>query len=358
MKIGIITPWFNRGLAHVSRQVVDIAAEMGHEIHILATNRLVNYTIPKDWQEHNITIDAGINENTRWLNKLKPNILICPEIIQPETLARCRKYKITTIWIPMSEWIQPAAPYNLYDIAVCPTQLSYKIVKEKKQRPIIVTYCRWVADIKRLGKPTTRSYAQNGGITFFCNIGWGGMHNRQDIPSLYKGAFYIINKEPSTRFIIKMQRELPVYDNLDYRIKTIVNNVPYEEIINYYNNADFIVSVARFEGIGLPTLEALAMNRGIICGNYNPLNEFVRDNIDGYLYKCSPHGLINNITVMQMDANDLMLKLQQACLEKLQTNSRERELKHLKRFKKFWKGLFNGIETKHIIPTTQNGCVS
>ena len=61
MNIGFITPWFNRGLGHVSRHVADILAQEGHKIFILATNRLINNQLPEAWKKHDVTMEQNPN---------------------------------------------------------------------------------------------------------------------------------------------------------------------------------------------------------------------------------------------------------------------------------------------------------
>jgi glycosyltransferase involved in cell wall biosynthesis len=64
-----------------------------------------------------------------------------------------------------------------------------------------------------------------------------------------------------------------------------LNEINYDDLPTYYSAADIVVYPSRFEGFGLPALEALACEVPLVCTDTGEMPYFVNDGQNGKVIK-------------------------------------------------------------------------
>lgn len=116
----------------------------------------------------------------------------------------------------------------------------------------------------------------------------GSDHPRKNLTTLITAFAKLLQAEPSA-VLIKVgapgrpQGRKQFLENIDAagirHCVTFVNKVGSEAGLNeFYNLADIVVFPSRFEGFGLPPLQAMAAGTPVVCSNATSLPEVVGDN--------------------------------------------------------------------------------
>lgn len=113
--------------------------------------------------------------------------------------------------------------------------------------------------------------------------GWLGVHNRKNTDVVIE-AFKLLDN-PDTKLVITSQKKLNKTDLPD-NIEIIDKDLTRAELIELYYASDCVVLPSKWESIGLPILEGLAAGKPVITSNAAPMNEFIREGLNGYLVPC------------------------------------------------------------------------
>ena len=101
-----------------------------------------------------------------------------------------------------------------------------------------------------------------------------------------------------------------------------------EDIIRMTKHVDVVVNTAKWDTIGINTLESNVCGKPVIVCDSDPMNELVQNNINGLTVACEI-GRSPNVTCpsADVDVDDLALKMgmlkNKLVLKTLQNNSRE-----------------------------------
>lgn len=281
MKIGIVTTWFERGAAYVSRQYMALL-QPEHEVSIYARG-FKDKPENSDWD----------GSHVHWG---KPSVLpVAMAIDKKDFIGWIKKNKIEVVffneqqWWPPVLWAREAGAktgayvdyyteetiplFESYDFLICNTKRHFEAFNWHKQ----CYYIPWGTDVD-LFKP--RSLKPVGGkVVFFQSCGYS---------PLRKGTDFVIKAfseiKTDAKLLIHTQTDLnkampdlaPVIRNLmsDGRLEIIFKTV---QAPGLYHLGDVYVAPSRLEGIGLTAAEAIASGLPFITTDFPPMNEFVTE---------------------------------------------------------------------------------
>ncbi len=282
MNIGIVTTWFERGAAYVSRAYAEILSRE-HHVYIYARGGETFGKGDPNWDKPNVrwTTNASViidkDDFENWIQQYQIELIIFNEQEHwwyPILWAHDAGVK-TVAYIDyyrkrMIPW------FSSYDALWCNTQRHYSVFKDHPGSLFIP----WGTDLD-LYKP--KSHEPNRNLVFFHSAGMGGINLRKGTDILVKS---FVNVKGSAELIIHSQVPLSNYGeeisnliNNDHRIKFIEQTVPAPGL---YHLGDIYVYPNRLDGIGLSVTEALACGLPVICTDAAPCNEIVIPGISGW----------------------------------------------------------------------------
>ena len=131
-------------------------------------------------------------------------------------------------------------------------------------------------------------------FTFAANKGFRNLEDRGGIQYLLRAYIEEFTPEDNVRLILKinpaygvpdMQKVIEQLTNKRDNIPQIdinINSMPYEELVEFYNEADVFVSPTRAEAFNLPCLEAMACGLPVLTTNFGGQLDYVNED-NGWL---------------------------------------------------------------------------
>ena len=288
MNIGIVTTWFDRGAAIVSKAYMDVLSRE-HKVFIYARGGERFARNDPRWDMGNVLwgctrgnkpymyIDWG--EFSSWIKEKHIDLVIFNEQHDWDIILRLRKLHILIGAYVDYYTLETYSFFWLYDFLLCNTKRHYSVFKNHPQS----IYIPWGTDIN-LFKPFPKN--DNDCLTFFHSCGVSP--NRKGTGILVR-AFKKINS--NVKLVIHSQiplaKRFPDLLSLiksDSRIFLIEKVVPPPGL---YHLGDIYVYPTILEGIGLTICEALACGLPVITTNEPPMNEFIIDGQNGRLVDVS-----------------------------------------------------------------------
>lgn len=283
MNIGIVTTWFERGAAYVSKQY-EQNLEIENKVFIYARGGEEYARADKVWDRENVywakkqNLPVGStyidkNDFIYWIKKNKIEIILFNEQRwwQPIIIAKNLGVKCGAYIDYYTE--NTLELFNSYDFLICNTKKHFEAFSFHKE----AHYIPWGTDIDLFNYDEN---TKNTTLTFFHSAGMNP--HRKGTDFVIKAFNKIVNKYQDIKLVIHTQTELnKFFPELDTVINKLSqsNNI---EIINktitapgIYFKGDVYVYPSRLEGIGLTIIEALASGLPIIVPNNGPMNEFI-----------------------------------------------------------------------------------
>jgi len=291
MRIGICSWWFNRGQAVVARHLRSALDGLGHETFVLARPTRGGNIKPSFidrtgvWDQPGVTeasaYEIPIEEYERWVEACSPEIVFFDQNYQFEEIARVREMGPRTVgrfvWEAFTaEDVEPAK--RAFD-------LVYSLTGCERERYV------------ELGIDSPRVY-------------WGchpellaitPQRSSEEVRLIYPGGFMSKRKpfeavlegfsrapDPRLRLTFKAQverrqRKVEKLVKRDARIDVIWDDLPTDRYLQLFADSDACVAPSRWEGLGLHLYEATAFGIPIITNDSPPMNEIVRDGVNGLL---------------------------------------------------------------------------
>jgi len=289
MRIGIVTTWFERGAAYVSKQYKELLEE-SNDVFIYARGGEEFADQSSKWNEGNITWGIKYKNSTRtkinikhFLNWIKQNnieVVLFNEQHEWLPVIACEEAGILT-GAYIDYYKKETVPFfKLYDFLICNTKRHFSVFKDFNQS----VYLPWGTDVN-LFKPKTLKPLDSKTI-FFHSAGMNPLRKGTDF--ILKAAHKLINK--NFELIIHSQVDLShFFPELSSIINVLKENNKLKVISKtvsapgLYHKGDVYIYPTRLEGIGLTVPEAISCGLPVITTNQAPMNEFVVEQVNGAL---------------------------------------------------------------------------
>ena len=282
MNIGIITTWFERGAAYVSKQFEDIFS-LNHNVFIYARGGEKYAKGDPKWNRPNVTwgkrnllytpTQINIRHLKKWIKINSIDLVLFNEQHEWEPVIECSKLDIIT-GAYIDYYKKETVPlFGIYDFLICNTKRHYSVFNWHPQ----AFYVPWGTDTD-LFSPQEKPN-NNDKVTFFHSCGMNPIRKGTD---LLLEAFDKVNRNESNLIIhsqVNIQTFFPEKKNL---IDKFLNEGSLEIIEKsvhapgLYHLGDIYVYPTRLEGIGLTIAEAISCGLPAIVTNQQPMNEFVQ----------------------------------------------------------------------------------
>lgn len=282
MNIGIVTTWFERGAAYVSKQFESVLSKK-HKVFIYARGGEEYAIANPNWDKPNVTwgkrkwfytpTQICIKHFKKWLSANSIDIVIFNEQHEWKPIIACSEENVIT-GAYIDYYQKETVPFfEIYDFLICNTKRHHSVFEWHPQ----AFYVPWGTDID-LFSPQEKPNDDDK-ITFFHSCGMNPLRKGTD---LLLEAYNKTNRKESNLIIhsqVNIQTFFPEKKNL---IDKFLNERSLEIIEKsvhapgLYHLGDVYVYPSRLEGIGLTIAEAISCGLPAIVTNQQPMNEFVQ----------------------------------------------------------------------------------
>jgi 1,2-diacylglycerol 3-alpha-glucosyltransferase len=292
-RVGIVTKWFNRGQAFVSRYVRGALDELGHETFILArpTKDKGPMAAHVDrsgvWDQPGVTEasdwEVPLPEYERWIADNSLDVVHWDNCYQHAEIAHLRRGGVRTVGRFVWEMFSPedAAPAReAYDVLYSMTRCEQRRYAELG---IESPFVQWGIHPELLEYADTPG-REDGLVRFyFPGALLGPRKPHKEVVEAFRAA-----RGENLRLIFKAQLErrmnyLTRAAEEDPRIELVVEDMDTPEHLRLFASCDVCLGPSRWEGLGLFLYEAAAFGMPQISNDSPPMNEVVRDGVNGLL---------------------------------------------------------------------------
>lgn len=285
MNIGIVTTWFERGAAYVSKAYMT-SLSRDHSVFIYARggDKLgigdSLWDLPKvTWQapvDHRIVTYIQWKQFKKWVLESELDAVIFNEQHSWMPVVRT----IEELPVLVGAYVDYYTPgtvefFKLYDFLLCNTRRHHGVFADHPA----AFYIPWGTDIHTFRPNGSRSPTKN--VTFFHSSGMSPFRKGTDLcidafAKVQGQAQLVVHSQGPLR----ESREWFERIAQDSRITLIEKEVGAPGL---YHFGDVYVYPSRLEGIGLTIAEALACGLPVIATDSPPMSEFVVDGVCGKL---------------------------------------------------------------------------
>ena len=334
MKIGIVTTWFERGAAYVSRAYMDNLRAEGHEVFIYARGGEQRKIKDPKWNGDYVTWGyslegSNINDSHffKWIESNHLEAILFNEQTIYRTVALTKKrYPNVKLAAYIDYYTETSLPYfNIYDFVICNTKRHLQAMDGHPQ----AYYLKWGTDVD-LFSPQKRE--EHSKVVFFHSAGMSTRKGTDVLVDAFidgklygKSELVIHSQIPVNRVCRYTKDELS-----QFGIRVIEETVTAPGL---YYLGDVYVYPTRLDGLGLTMYEALACGLPVITTDYPPMNEVIDESV-GRLVKVERNYAREDAYYWPMsvcDKNSLINCMEdyifnQEILEEQQRNAREKAL--------------------------------
>lgn len=292
MNIGIVSTWFERGAAYVSKQYRNTLIK-DHKVLIYVRGGEKYARNNPDWEVDNLhwgkenplflTTKIDLKDFRRWLITNEIELVIFNEQHQWDPVVLCNELNIITG--SYIDYYQEGTVelHRIFDFLLCNTRRHFSVFNWHQQ----AYYIPWGTETKKF-KPIHKlsGNKNNSVLTFFHSCGMSPKRKGTDL------ILEAVNEIKSKEFKLIIHSQVDLKQELPRQARLIGRMEKHNllQIINktvtapgLYYMGDVYVYPTRLEGIGLTIAEALASGLPVITTNQAPMNEFVINNINGKL---------------------------------------------------------------------------
>ncbi|GAA0815233.1 hypothetical protein GCM10009111_13230 [Colwellia asteriadis] len=281
MKIGIVTTWFERGAAYVSKQIRDVLVEQQHDVFIFSRHFCPVIPSNEKWNESFVTrakrqespmpTDINKKEFYAWIKKESIELIIFNEqhYWQPVLWAKELGIKVVAYVDYYKE--NTVEAFGVYDQIWCNTKRHFSVFEHFPQ----AKYIPWGTDTNTF-IPQENNNEQ---VTFFHSAGMSPFRKGTDI--FIQAAAELAKTHTNFRVLIHSQVDLieslpKLADDIKSLEQKSILSVVCETVTapGLYHLGDVYVYPSRLEGIGLTIAEALSVGLPTIVTDEAPMNEF------------------------------------------------------------------------------------
>lgn len=283
MRIGIVTTWFERGAAYVSRIYMNLLRAEGHEVYIFARGGEKHESqYSKEWNESYVTrtrkyqnTKIEINKFRKWLKNNKLECILFNEQQDYGVLIWIKKYcPNIKIGAYVDYYTENTIPFfRIYDFLICNTHRHMQAMKNHPQK----FYVEWGTDIDKYKPNKEKEFHDR--IRFFHSA---GMSERKGTDILVQT--FINSSELKSKSELIIHTQLPCEYVCGYKKEELEKNgiTVIEKTVappGLYFLGDVYVYPTRLDGLGLTMYEALSCGMPLITSDFPPMNEVGNDEI-------------------------------------------------------------------------------
>ncbi len=297
MKLGIVAHWFNRGQGVVARHVRSALDELGHDTFVLArptrpTNRRPAFVDREDvWSQPGVTeashYDIPRREYEDWAAENGLDAVFFDQNYQWEEIAGLRRQGVRTlgrfVWEAFAPSDVPAA-HAAYDVVY-----SLTACEQRRYADLGIDSPRVVWGCHPELLAVTADQPEPPPVRLFFP---GGFLSKRKPIRLLLRAFSEVD-DPRLELLVKAQvpRRAAFLDEMaerDSRIRVMRDDLPTDEHLRLFASCHACVAPSRWEGLGLHLYEAMAFGLPVVTTDIPPMNEIVRDGVNGILVAPRP----------------------------------------------------------------------
>lgn len=283
--IGFMTFWgYNKGLPKLAMNYIKMLKD---DFNIFLLKQGTNPIGPAfkavsdviDIQEYDGS-EVDTETFKKWVLDNKLDAVVFNEYnqwtIQEDNLVEyARELGVKTFGILVLERFDPLSAVE-YDRILAPTRSFMRLMRNIKIRNAVYSFFSLDTSLY------TPVYLNGDEEEFkFIHVaGTGGVLNRKNTQVVIE-AFKLLDDERAT-LTITSQKKLP-FEEEHPRIKYLYGDFGEEEFYDMIANSHVSVNPSKWETIGIPILESLALGTPVITNDIPPMNEFVRPGVSGYL---------------------------------------------------------------------------
>lgn len=282
MNIGIVSTWFERGAAYVSKAYIEALKNNNHKIFVYARGGEKFAKDDASWNNENVTWGlrlSGTNISKKDLYKwIKGNNIEVIFFNEQHELSIVAMLKRDFVNLKIGSYIDyykenTISLFNIYDFIICNTKRHYIAFEQHTQK----YYIPWGTDIN-IFSPNYSKNERKEQLIFFHSA---GMSDRKGtdlvIEAFIKGQLYIKSKLIiHTQINIEKISGYEISDLKGFNIEIIQKTVAAPGL---YHLGDVYVYPTKLEGLGLTIFEALASGMPVIVTNNAPMNEVVDSSV-------------------------------------------------------------------------------
>lgn len=287
MNIGIVTTWFERGAAYVSRQYRDILSEE-HEVFVYARGGESFGIGDPCWDDASVTwqkkcfnqlpTSVDLKDFENWVKYKRLDLVFFNEQHCWDPVLACRRLGVLT-GSYIDYYTERTVPFfGCYDFLICNTNRHYNVFKWHPQ----CFFLPWGTKTDLFTMNSSEPVNQ-GCVTFFHSAGVSPHRKGCD---LVIQAFSQI-PEPA-RLVLHTQQKLkkffPHLAGLISRLESEGRLQCYEESVTapgLFHLGDIYVYPTQLDGIGLTIIEANACGLPVITTACEPMTEFIQHGVNG-----------------------------------------------------------------------------
>jgi glycosyltransferase involved in cell wall biosynthesis len=302
MRVGIVTKWFASGQAVVSRQIRSALDELGHETFIFAKEgkgprAQMERVADPVWDQPGVThtgeADPSVEAYRSWASDNALDAVLNDQNDQFDEIAALRADGVRTIGRFVWESFAPedAEPAKAaYDVI-------YSLTKAEQERyrglgiesPLLTWGCH--PELVALSAQAGADRAADELVRFV--VPGSFMGKRKPFPEIVEA--FTKAKGDHLRLLVRGQVDrkagkLEKAAGGDERVVIELEDRPTDEHMRQFASCDVCLSPSRWEGLGLPLYEAIAVGMPSITNDSPPMNEVVLDGVNGICVDSVPWG--------------------------------------------------------------------
>jgi glycosyltransferase involved in cell wall biosynthesis len=307
MRVGIVSKWFNRGQPVVGRQTRSALEALGHETFVLARPKKERGPRPgaldRDdvWDQPAVTEasahEVPLGEYLAWVEANAIEAVLCDQNYQFAELAELRRRGVRMIGRFVWEHFAPehvAGAREAFDVVYSFTRAEQRRYAELGiESPYVPWGCHpellaMARDGRASADPAApgREAEEAGGTVVFVFPG-GFLGHRKPLEPVLEA--FAASADPRLRLLITAQvqrkqlRPAVAACERDPRIELQVGDLATADHLRRLAGCDVVLAPARWEGLGLPLYEAIALGIPAITNDAPPMDEAIHDGVNGLL---------------------------------------------------------------------------
>lgn len=295
MNIGIVTTWFERGAAYVSRQFADILSER-HDVFIYGRGGESRDSNSVEWLKYPVTWDPIVWSPMRtdmkkeafvnWVCSNHIDIVVFNEQHYFEPVIWCSELQVKTVAYIDYYTKKSIKLFSAYDLLICNTNRHFSVFNSICP----AVYVPWGTDTD-LFSPSSIDHVLQLKKRYGVDLSKTIVFHSAGMNPYRKGTDVVIDlchklKEESVQFVVHTQVDLFSLNYMEIgKTKSLIECgqlVLVHETVTapgLYCLGDFYLYPTRLEGIGLTIAEALSCGLPVITTDEAPMNEFVDEEV-------------------------------------------------------------------------------